>query len=76
MLNRLVPANQLSMRCYGEGVFERSRRVMKAVEQINAQYGRDTVRLGTARPDGRWQTKFLRRSLNYATCLQDVLCID
>jgi DNA polymerase V len=76
MLNRLVPADQLSTRLFGATSFERSRRVMRAVDQINARHGRDTVRYGVARPDGRWQTRFLRKSQNYTTCLKEVLCVD
>ncbi len=73
MLNRLTPAEGLSMRLFGEGRFEQSRRVMKAVDEINARYGRGTVRFGAARPGGRWETKFLRRSRRYTTCLAEVL---
>jgi DNA polymerase V len=73
MLNRLAPAKQLSMRLFGEGRFEKSRWVMKAVDKINARHGRDTVRFGAARPGGRWETKFLRRSHRYTTCLREVL---
>jgi DNA polymerase V len=75
MLNQLTPADQLSMRLYGDEAFERSRRVMRAVDEINRRHGRDTVRLGAARPDGRWRTKFLRRSPNYTTRIHEVLCI-
>jgi DNA polymerase V len=72
-LNRLTPADQLSMRLFGDERFERSRRVMKAVDEINIKYGRGTVRFGAARPGGKWETKFLRRSPRYTTCLSEVL---
>jgi DNA polymerase V len=72
-LNRLTPADQLSMRLFGDERFERSRRVMKAVDEINGKYGRGTVRFGAARPGGKWETKFLRRSPRYTTCLNEVL---
>jgi len=73
MLNRLTPADGLSMRLFGDERFEKSRRVMKAIDEINAKYGRYTVRLGAARPGGWWETKFLRRSQHYTTCLDEVL---
>lgn len=73
MLNRLAPAEQLSMRLFGDERFERSRRVMKAVDEINARHGRGTVRFGAALPGGRWETKFLRRSKCYTTRLDEVL---
>ncbi len=75
MLNKLSPAEQLSMRLFGDGRFENSRRVMKALDEINARHGRDTIRFGAARPGGRWETKFLRRSRCYTTRLDEVLRI-
>jgi DNA polymerase V len=73
MLNKLAPAEHLSMRLFGDKQFEKSRRVMKAVDEINARHGQGTVRFGAARPGGRWETKFLRRSRRYTTCLAEVL---
>lgn len=75
MLNGLVPADGLSRRLFGDADYERSRRVMRAVDEINARHGRDTIRLGLIRPDARWQTKFLRRSPGYTTRLKEVLTI-
>lgn len=75
MLNGLVPADQLSRRFFGDASFERSRCVMKAVDEINRRHGHDTVRFGVAQPKGRWQTKALKRSQCYTTRLKDVLCI-
>jgi DNA polymerase V len=75
MLNGLVSADQLSRRFFGDASFERSRCVMKAVDEINRRHGHDTVRFGVAQPKGRWQTKALKRSQCYTTRLKDVLCI-
>ena len=75
MLNRLSPAEQLSMRLFGDERFEKSRRVMKAVDEINARHGRSTIRFGAAPAKGRWETKFLRRSRRYTTCLGEVLSV-
>jgi DNA polymerase V len=72
MLNKLAPAKQLSMRFFGDERFEKSRRVMKAVDEINAKHGRNTIRFG-APAKGRWETKFLRRSRCYTTRLDEVL---
>ena len=73
MLNRLSPAGQLSMRLFGDERFEKSRRVMKAVDEINARHGRSTIRFGAAPATARWETKFLRRSRCYTTRLDEVL---
>lgn len=75
MLNQLVPADQLSIRLYGDERFERARKVMKAVDEINRRHGHDTVRLGAVRPKPAWGTKFLRRSPRYTTRLSEVLSI-
>jgi DNA polymerase V len=73
MLNKLAPAEQLSMRLFGDERFENSRRVMKAVDEINARHGRETIRFGAAPAKGRWETKFLRRSRRYTTRLDEIL---
>ncbi len=75
MLTHLVPADRLSMRLYGDEGFERSRRVARAMDEINRRHGRDTVRFGAALPGGRWATKAPRRSPAYTTRLAEVLRI-
>jgi DNA polymerase V len=75
MLNQLVPADQMSRRFFGDVGYDRSHRVMKAIDEINRRHGRDTVRFGVVQPQARWQTKSLRRSQNYTTSLKEVLCI-
>ncbi|HEX8650033.1 MAG TPA: Y-family DNA polymerase [Pyrinomonadaceae bacterium] len=75
MLNHLVPADQLSVRLYDDESFERSRRLAKVMDAINARYGRDTIRFGVTQSDGRWKTKFLKRSPRYTTCLKEVLSV-
>lgn len=72
-VNKLPPGEQLPIRIFGDERFERSRRVMKAVDEINTRHGLNTVRLGAVCPGGRWETKFLRRSRRYTTCLAEVL---
>ena len=73
LLNYLVPAGQLTMRLYNNSQFERSRRLMRAVDEINARHGRDTIRFGIAPSDSSWKTRFSKRSRLYTTCLKEVL---
>ena len=75
MLSHLVPAGQLSLRLFDDDKFERSRRLMSSMDQVNKRCGRDTVRFAIAQPDARWKTKFLQRSPRYTTCLKEVLAI-
>lgn len=73
LLNHLVPADQLSIRLYEDESFERSRKLARAMDEINRRYGRETIRFGMVRTDGHWKTKSLRRSLRYTTCLREIL---
>lgn len=75
MISHLVPSEQMSLRLFGEGAFERSQVLMRTVDRINRRYGAGTVRLGVANLDGKWQMKFLKRSPRYTTRLQEVLSI-
>jgi DNA polymerase V len=72
-LSRLIPATGLTGRLFDDDSFERSRRLMSAVDGLNIKFGRDTVRYGAVNPEGDWRTKFLRRSRCYTTRLCDVL---
>ena len=73
MLLDLRPTDRLTARLFGQSDYERAQRVMKAVDEINQRLGRDTIRFGVVKPNGRWQTKALRRSRRYTTCLNEVL---
>jgi DNA polymerase V len=75
ILNHLRPADGLTARLFGNCEYERARRVMRAIDEINARHGRDTVRLGVADPGGRWKTRALRRSRRYTTRLNEILNI-
>jgi DNA polymerase V len=76
MLNSLSPADQLTLRMFDDERWERFRQVSIAVDEINKKYGRDTIRFATADPEGRWRTKFQKRSQRYTTRLQEVLTIS
>lgn len=72
MLTRLAPARRMTMRLYGDEKFERSRRVMKALDEISRKHGRGAVRFGIVPPATRWATRFTRRSQNFTTRLAEV----
>jgi hypothetical protein len=72
MLSHLVPSRLQSKRLFGDRDYERSDRLLKAIDEINARNGRDAVRFWIARPSSRWQTKFLLRAARYTTCLKEV----
>jgi DNA polymerase V len=76
MLARLAPADQLTKRLYGDERFERSRRVMKALDEISRKHGRDAVRFGVTPSTARWATRCTRRSANYTTRLYEVMRVS
>lgn len=67
MLTELRPADQLTLRLYENDAWQRSRQVSVAMDKINQKHGRETIRLGVIKPQGKWSTKFERRSPRYTT---------
>jgi DNA polymerase V len=74
-LSGLLPADQLTSRLFDHETMERFRRVMPVMDRLNAKYGRETVRLGVARPGGRWKTKAGRTSPRYTTRLDEIVTL-
>ena len=68
----LVPSDQLTNRLFDSETLEKFRRVVPVMDMLNRKYGRDTVRLGSANPRGRWKTRAVRTSPRYTTRLSEV----
>ena len=75
LLSGLVPASPLTIRMQDDEQWVKSRRLMRAVDQLNARMGRDTVRFGAAGSRQAWKTKFERRSPRYTTNWQELLAV-
>lgn len=75
ILHGLVPADQLTGRLFSNEVMEKFKLIMPVMDRLNRKYGRDTVRFGVARPNGRWRTKAEHSSPHYTTRLSDVLTL-
>lgn len=76
LLFNLIRAERLTARLFGQANFEQAQRVMRAMDEINRRLGKDTIRLGAVNPSARWQTRALRRSRRYTTCLNEVLRVS
>jgi len=48
---------------------------MKAIDEINKKFGRDTIRLAVAEK-GKWQMKSERRSPRYTTNLNELMIVN
>src|SRR5499426_3258289 len=66
-LGALELADLVAKRLWADEWYERQRRLMAAVDHLNAKYGRDTVRCGIFPTDGAWRTRFAKRSPRYTT---------
>jgi DNA polymerase V len=67
MLGSLELAVNTSRRLWDDESYEDHRRLMRAIDEINARYGRDTVTCGIYPSDGIWRTRFEKRSPRYTT---------
>ena len=72
MLAGFVPADKLTERLYDDERWDRFRRMMRAVDEVNRRWGRDTVRLGLIKMNEKWRGKSARRSPCYTTCFADI----
>ena len=75
ILSGLVPAEQLSERIFDEKKWERFRSVMKAADEVNKKFGRDTVRLGLPSSENIWRGKSEWRSNRFTTRFDEILTV-
>lgn len=75
ILSGLIPAEELNGRLFDEEKYDRSRRVTKAVDEINRKFGHDTIRFATANPEGVWKGKCAYRSNRYTTKFDEILTV-
>lgn len=54
---------------------ERSRRLMAAVDRLNRDMGRDTVRFGWPRADSAWRLRCERLTSRYTTCWNELMTV-
>jgi DNA polymerase V len=67
LLDALELAGKSPKRLWENEAYERQRRLMAAVDDLNDRYGGETVRCGLFPSSGVWRTRFERRSPNYTT---------
>jgi DNA polymerase V len=66
-LGALELVDLVAKRFWADEWYERHRRLMAAIDRINAKFGRDTVRCGLFQTNGSWRTRFAKRSPRYTT---------
>lgn len=67
ILSGLLPTEKLTKRMFNEEKFQQHHRLMKAIDEINRKFGKDTIRFGRFEGEEFWQMKQLRKSQSYTT---------
>src|SRR5262249_45082591 len=73
MLNDLDLADAAPRRLWDAALYELHRRLMAAVDSLNAKWGKDAVRLGVFPNSGAWRTRFGQRSPSYTTDWRQIM---
>jgi len=72
MLLGLVPVGQVQANLFDHADRERSKRLMRAVDSLNARDGAGTVRFAASGLIQQWRTQFARRSPAFTTNWRDL----
>lgn len=76
ILSGLVPTENLTTRMFDDERFQQQHNLMKAVDELNKKFGKDTVRFGSLKTEGRWKMKQTRKSQSYTTNWNELLVIQ
>lgn len=76
ILSGLVPSETLTKRMFDDARFEQKHNLMKAVDEINRKFGKDTARFGGVKTEGRWKMKQTRKSRNFTTDWNEILTVN
>ncbi len=75
-LSDLRPADNLPQRLWENDGHERMLSLMSQIDRVNQRFGRETIRCGVFKSDGKWQTKLSHRSPRYTTRWDELLHIE
>lgn len=75
MLAGLVLVSPLTIRMFDEERGQRLRRVSQAVDAINRNFGRETVRFAASGSDRSWIPACTKRSRRYTTRWEELLIV-
>lgn len=76
ILSGLVPCETLTKRMFDDERFEQKHNLMRAVDEINRKFGKDTARFGGVKTEGRWKMKQTRKSRNFTTDWNEILTVN
>ena len=73
ILSGLVAAEKLTRRLFDDAAFQKQHQLMKALDEDNRKFGKDTVRFASVGTTGDWRMKQTRRSQGYTTNWNELL---
>lgn len=76
ILSGLVPAEKLTKRMFDDESFQKHHNLMKAMDEINQRFGKDTVRFASVKSEGIWKMKQTRKSQSYTTNWNELLSVN
>jgi DNA polymerase V len=76
ILSGLVPSDNLTKRMFDDEKFQRQHKLMKAIDELNQKFGKDTVRFGGVKIEGSWKMKQMRKSQSYTTNWNELLTVN
>ena len=75
-LSDLRPSGNLPQRLWENDRHERMRALMSQIDRVNHRFGRETVKCGVFKSEGKWQTKLTKRSPRYTTRWDELLVVE
>ncbi len=75
VLSGLVPNENLTKRMFDDERFQKQHKLMRAIDEINRKFGKDTVRFGGVKTEGDWKMKQSRKSQSYTTNWNELLMV-
>jgi DNA polymerase V len=75
ILSGLVASEKLTKRMFDDEQFERLHKLMKAIDEINRKFGKETIRFASVKTAGSWKMKQARKSRRYTTNWNELLTV-
>jgi DNA polymerase V len=66
---------KFTKRMFDDEQFERQHKLIKAMDEINRKFGKDTVRFASVKTTGNWMMKRARKSPGYTTNWDELLTV-
>jgi DNA polymerase V len=76
ILSGLVSNEKLTKRMFDDEHFQKQHNLMKALDEINQKFGKDSIRFASVETEGNWKMKQTRKSQSYTTNWNELLIVN